>query len=384
MNFQFSTAPKIVFGPQTARTIPEHAANMGSNICLVTGKSPQRIQWLIEELQEKGLALHIISISGEPDTELIAEHATKARTMGCDVVIAMGGGSVLDAGKAVAALIPNTRDVLDYLEVVGKGMPLDNTPLPLIAAPTTSGTGSEVTSNAVLLCAEHKVKVSLRSTDMIPDIAVVDPLLTISAPPAVTAATGLDALTQLMESFVSKFASPITDSLCREGLKHGANSMLKAYKDGQDIEARTGMALASLFSGITLANAGLGAVHGFAAPLGGEFKAPHGAVCAALLPYVMEINIRALKERDPQNPALTAYEEIAQILTASDAAQAVDGIEWVKNICSKMKIPGLREIGVQKKDFKSLAAKAARASSMKGNPIELTEAELLEILNKAL
>ncbi len=357
---------------------------MGNNVCLVTGKSPKRIHWLIDELQDRGLSLHTISIAGEPDTKLIAGHAADARTQGCDIVVAVGGGSVLDAGKAIAALIPNKRDVLDYLEVVGKGMPLTEKPLPLIAAPTTSGTGSEVTTNAVLLCAEHKVKVSLRSADMIPDIAVVDPLLTLSAPPAVTAATGLDALTQLMESFVSRFASPMTNALCREGLQHGARSILRAYQDGQDIEARTGMALASLFSGITLANAKLGAVHGFAAPLGGEFKAPHGAVCAALLPYVMEINIRALKERDPQHPALAAYDEIAQILTGNSTAQAVDGIEWVKDICTEMKIPGLGEIGVQEKDFRSLATKAARASSMKGNPVELTEKELLKILANAL
>ncbi|WP_421903221.1 iron-containing alcohol dehydrogenase [Maridesulfovibrio sp.] len=384
MNFQFSTAPKIVFGSESARSIPEQAKTMGNNVCLVTGKSPKRIHWLIDELQDRGLSLHTISIAGEPDTKLIAGHAADARTQGCDIVVAVGGGSVLDAGKAIAALIPNKRDVLDYLEVVGKGMPLTEKPLPLIAAPTTSGTGSEVTTNAVLLCAEHKVKVSLRSADMIPDIAVVDPLLTLSAPPAVTAATGLDALTQLMESFVSRFASPMTNALCREGLQHGARSILRAYQDGQDIEARTGMALASLFSGITLANAKLGAVHGFAAPLGGEFKAPHGAVCAALLPYVMEINIRALKERDPQHPALAAYDEIAQILTGNSTAQAVDGIEWVKDICTEMKIPGLGEIGVQEKDFRSLATKAARASSMKGNPVELTEKELLKILANAL
>ncbi|NDV27836.1 iron-containing alcohol dehydrogenase [Desulfovibrio sp. JC010] len=384
MNFQFSTAPKIVFGPDSARSIPEYAKEMGNKVCLVTGKSPQRIQWLVDALQEKGSDLHIISISGEPDTKLIAGQVTDARAMGCDVVVAVGGGSVLDAGKAIAALIPNKRDLLDYLEVVGKGQALDEKPLPLIAAPTTSGTGSEATANAVLLSAENKVKVSLRSTDMIPDIAVVDPLLTLSAPPAVTGATGLDALTQLMESFVSRFNSPMTDALCREGLRHGAKSLLKAYKDGDNVEARTDMALASLFSGITLANAKLGAVHGFAAPLGGEFKAPHGAVCAALLPYVMEINIRVLKERDPQNPALAAYTETAKILTGNNSAQAADGIEWIKDICAEMKIPGLGEIGVQEKDFKSVAAKAARASSMKGNPIELTEDELLEILEKAL
>lgn len=384
MKFQFSTAPKIIFGPDTAKSIPEHALSMGSRICLVTGKNPDRTKWLIDALNEKRLATYIISVSKEPDTDFIAEYAEKARIKECDLVIAIGGGSVLDAGKALAALLTNKRDVYDYLEVVGKGMSLENKPAPLIAVPTTSGTGSEVTSNAVLLSQKHGVKISLRSTDMIPNLAIVDPALTMSMPATVTANTGLDALTQLIEAFVSKSASPITSPLCREGMTHAATCLQKAVKNGQNLEARSGMSLASLFSGIALANAGLGAVHGFAAPLGGQFKAPHGAVCAALLPYVMEINIRALQQRNPESPSLTAYAETARILTGNAETNAYDAVKWVKELCAELNISGLSEMGVTKEDFPELATKAAQASSMRNNPIKLTHEELMEILRLAL
>ncbi|WP_432734991.1 iron-containing alcohol dehydrogenase [Maridesulfovibrio sp. FT414] len=383
MQFQFSTAPKIIFGPGTAKAIPDHVSRMGRRACLVTGSRPEQFQWLMDSLEHNGFQLQLIFVKGEPDTVFISECAAKARSQSCDMVIAIGGGSVLDAGKALAALLTNSRDVLDYLEVVGKGLPLENRPAPLIAVPTTSGTGSEVTSNAVLLSPEHGVKISMRSTDMIPDLAIVDPELTLSMPPNVTAATGLDALTQLMEAFVSRFASPITSPLCREGLSHIARALRTAYTDGADIEARSSMSLASLLSGIVLANARLGAVHGFAAPIGGQFHAPHGNVCAALLPQVMRTNIRALSERAPESPALEAYAETARILTGNSSATTADGIDWVMEICSDLQIPGLAAMGITDKDFPELAEKAARASSMKGNPIELTQAELIKILRRS-
>ena len=383
MKFQFSTAPKIIFGPGSAQSIPEHASRLGSRICLVSGRTPDRIKWLQNALETQGLYTFSLSVTKEPDTDLITEYAEEARKKECNLVIAVGGGSVLDAGKALAALITNKKNLYDYLEVVGKGMPLENKPAQLIAVPTTSGTGSEVTSNAVLLSKKHDIKISLRSTDMIPDLAVIDPELTLSMPATVTANTGLDALTQLMEAFVSKFVSPITAPLCREGITHAVSGLRPAVLDGQNLEARSSMSLASLLSGIALANAGLGAVHGFAAPLGGQFKAPHGAVCAALLPHVMEINLQALFKRDPQNTSIAAYTEIGSILTGNNKASAYDGVKWIKGLCAELNISTLSEMGITTKDFPELATKAAQASSMKGNPITLTHEELMEILRLA-
>jgi alcohol dehydrogenase class IV len=300
----------------------------------------------------------------------------------------MGGGSVLDTGKAVAALIANQRDIFDYLEVVGQGQPLEAEPAPLIAAPTTSGTGAEVSANAVLLSPEHGVKVSLRSPRMIPNAAVVDPELALGVPPAVTAATGMDALTQLLEAYVSPTASPVTSALCLEGLARAAASLRPAFADGSDLTARTDMALAALLSGMALANGKLGAAHGFAAPLGGAFHAPHGAVCAALLPAVMAVNIAALRERRPHSPALERYADVGRVL-AGDAAADQDGgaalgVAWVRETCKLLDIPPLSAMGVADADLGDLATKAQRASSMQGNPVELTREELLEILRLAM
>ncbi len=383
MYYEFATASRIVFGPGTAATLPDKAAELGNKPCLVTGGSPERVQWLIDNLTAKGMIPHMVSIFGEPDTGNIALAAKEAREAECDVVIAIGGGSVLDAGKALAALLTNTDDIYDYLEVVGKGQPLTEKPMPLIAVPTTAGTGSEVTANAVLVSPEHGVKVSMRSTDMIADIALIDPELTRSMPPEVTAATGIDALTQLIEAYVCNQTNPMTDALCREGFIRTSWALRAAYADGNDINARGAMHMAAMFSGICLANAKLGAVHGFAAPLGGEFNAPHGVVCACLLPHVMEMNIRTLRERDPDSIALDGYAEIAAILTEGLHIGARDGIDWIKELCTDLAIPKLRDLGVKPEDFEALANKAAQSSSMKGNPVELTQAELVEILENA-
>ena len=234
------------------------------------------------------------------------------RSAGCELLIAIGGGSAIDAGKAIAAMAANPGDVLDYLEVIGKGQPLTNAPFPMIAVPTTAGTGSEVTRNAVLGSPEHGVKASLRSPMMLPRVAIVDPQLTLGLPRAMTASTGLDALTQLIEAYVCLRANPMTDTLCLDGLRAVKSSLVRACEDGNDAAARAGMSYASLLGGLALANAGLGVVHGFAAPIGGMFDAPHGAVCAAILPYGMEANIRALRERSPEGGALARYREIAR------------------------------------------------------------------------
>jgi len=379
MQFDFATASRILFKNGSAKEIPSLTAELGSKPCLVIGSNLARAQWLVDELDSP----IVIQVTGEPDTDFITLASQQARENGCDVVIGMGGGSVMDAAKIIAALIANTNNLFDYLEVVGKGQPLTEKPVPLITVPTTSGTGSEVTANGVVLSSEHGIKVSLRSTDMIANIAIIDPELTVSMPPKVTAATGMDALTQLMEAFVSNKANPITDALCRDGMMRAATSLYAAFDEGDNLAAREDMALASLFSGIALANAKLGAVHGFAAPIGGQFKAPHGEVCACLLPYVWAMNLRALSDREPESHALFGFAEIAVILTGDVTAGPEVAVEWLMELCEELKIPTLQDFGVTRDDFPALADKAANASSMKGNPIELTKDELLEILEAA-
>ena len=384
MDFEFATAQRIVFGSGKVRDLPTLTKGMGRHAALVTGSSAERIAPVFQTLKESGANPAAFSIKGEPTTGRIAELARQAREQGCDFVVAFGGGSVVDAGKAIAALLTNTRDLMDYLEVIGKGEPLTEEPAPCIAIPTTAGTGAEVTRNAVLLSPEHGVKVSMRHPKMLPTVALVDPELTVSMPPEVTASTGLDAFTQLIEAFVSIKANPLTDGICREGLGKAARALPRAYAQGGDLAAREEMAVASLFGGLALANAGLGAVHGFAGPLGGMFQAPHGMVCAALLPAVFKTNIQALEERAGESPALGKYCEVARIVTGNPAATPADALQWIKELCMQMLVPGLADFGVSEDHIPSIVEKSKRASSMKGNPIELTEDELADILQNSL
>jgi alcohol dehydrogenase class IV len=316
--------------------------------------------------------------------DLVLSGAQRARDDRCDLVIGIGGGSVVDTGKAIAALLTNEGDLLDYLEVIGRGQPLTRPSAPYIAIPTTAGTGSEVTRNAVLASPRHRVKVSMRSPLMLPRLAVVDPELTHSMPPGLTASTGLDAFTQVLEPYVSHRANPVTDAICREGLRRAAHSLRRAYEDGSDAAAREDMALVSLFGGLALANAGLGAVHGFAGPLGGMFDGPHGALCARLLPYVMETNVRALQSRMSGSPILARYDEVARILTGKASARAMDGVLWVQDLCQALDVPPLSTFGLTTADFPKVVDQARKASSMKANPIVLTDEELGEILKRAV
>jgi alcohol dehydrogenase class IV len=384
MNFEFATAQRIIFGSGKLRKLPDLITGMGQRTALVTGGSAERIMPIFESLKKNGANPAAFSIKGEPTTGRIAELARQAREQGCDYVVAFGGGSVIDAGKAIAALLTNTRDLMDYLEVIGKGEPLTEEPAPCIAIPTTAGTGAEVTRNSVLLSTEHKVKVSMRHPKMLPTVALVDPELTVSMPPEVTASTGLDAFIQLMEAFVSIKSNPLTDGICREGLKKAAHALPRAYVKGDDLAAREDMALASLLGGLALANAGLGAVHGFAGPLGGMFEAPHGLVCATLLPSVFASNIEALEERSAESPALAKYLEVSRIVTGSPNAKLDDGLQWINDLSMQMFVPGLEDFGITESDFPSIVEKARNASSMKGNPIVLTDAELTEILTDSL
>ena len=384
LRFEFATSGRILFGAGTLREVAPAAASFGQQVLVVTGRTTQRAASLLEHLKSQGMAPTLFSVTNEPTLETVRAGVEVAREAGCDVIIGFGGGSVIDAGKAIAALVTNHGDVLDYLEVIGNGQALTQTPAPYLAIPTTAGTGAEVTRNAVIASPDHRVKVSLRSRMMLPRLAVIDPELTYSLPPHLTASTGLDALTQLIEPYVCNSPNPITDALCREGMRRVAWGLRRAYVDGRDTQAREDMALGSLFGGMALANAKLGAVHGFAGALGGMFPAPHGMICARLLPLVMETNVQALKSRAPNSPALQRYAGVTQILTGQSTATLGDALAWLQALCADLAAPPLSHFGVNENAIPLIIAQAQRASSMKGNPIQLTEQELAGILRRAL
>ena len=322
------------------------------------------------------------SVAGEPTIDVVRAGTKRARDERCDFVIGFGGGSVIDTGKAIAVLLTNEGDPLDYIEIIGKGRPFTKPAVPYVAIPTTAGTGSEVTRNAVLGSPRHRVKVSMRSPLMLPRVAIVDPELTYDLPPQITATTGLDALTQLIEPFVSVKANPLTDAICREGMQRVARALRRAFEDGEDAAAREDMCVAGMLSGMALANAALGAVHGLAGPLGGMYNAPHGALCAALLPHVVKVNEHVLRQQfsgcaDPSRESLL------------DLALQKDGevreiVGDIDGLVQALKIPPLSHYGVKREDFPSIVEKAKASNSMKGNPVELGDGELTEILERAL
>ncbi len=383
MRFEFATATRILFGAGSLGELGSVAVSFGRRALLVTGRTPERAGPARERLRAAGVETVVFSVAHEPGVEDVRRGVRCAQEEKASVVVACGGGSALDAGKAIAALLGNGGDPLDYLEVVGRGRPLEKPSLPFVAVPTTAGTGSEVTRNAVLSSAEHGVKASLRSPLMLARAAIVDPDLLCDLPQAVVAASGLDAFAQLVEPFVSRRANPLVDALCREGIARSARSLRRAYEGELTPAVRTDLALASLFGGLALANAGLGAVHGFAAPAGGLFDAPHGAACAALLPAVVRVNARALRLRDPDSAALARYGEVAEIVTGRPVG--VEGLAaWVEELVRALNVPGLAQWGAREADLPALVAKARAASSMKGNPIALDDAELEEIARASL
>jgi alcohol dehydrogenase class IV len=392
MKFEFATAGRILVGPGTVAEAPALARSLGSRALVVTGRTASRSEKLCNSLRTAGMEVVVHGISGEPSVEAALAGADVARKQGCDLVVGFGGGSALDAAKAIAALATNPGDVFNYLEVIGRAAPLSHAPLPCIAIPSTAGTGAEVTRNAVLFSPTHKVKVSLRSPLMLPRAAIVDPDLTLDLPPDVTAATGMDALTQLIEPYVCNRTNPLTDGLCLEGMARVARSLRTACAAGRQPAAREDMAVAAMFSGMALANAGLGAVHGFAAPLGGMFQAPHGAVCAALLPPVMAANLKALRRASDGGgvnastcaETLRRYDQVARTLTGNPAARADDGVEWVQALRTDLRIPPLRKYGFGASDVPALIEKAATASSMKANPVTLTAEEMRGVVEEAV
>ncbi len=384
MGFEFTAPARVIFGPGALAQAGQLAAGLGRRALVVTGRHPARAQRLLTLLRENGVATVSFAVSGEPTTEVVALGVAAALRFEAELVVGFGGGSPLDAAKAIAAVATNGGAPLDYVEVVGRGLPLPKPSLPMLAIPTTAGTGSEVTRNAVLTSLAHGVKASMRSVTMVPRVALVDPELTYDLPPAVTASTGMDALTQLIEPYTCNKTNPLVDAWCCEGIRRVARSLRRAFAQGQHPAAREDMALASLLGGFALANAGLGAVHGFSGVIGGMYRAPHGAVCAALLPHVMAANHRALHDRAPHSPLTARHDEVARLLTGQPTARAADGVAWVAQLAADLQIPPLAACGVQSAAIPLIVEQAQKASGMKANPIELTAAELTDILQRAL
>jgi len=389
--FDFFSVAQISFGRGAFNRIGELADSFGKTAMVVTNAGQPGDGGLVDRLAEllggSNVPMHCCRQRGEPSVEHVERALEVARRESCDVVIGLGGGSAIDAAKAVAGLLTNGGSPLDYMEVIGKGQKLTQPSAPWIAVPTTAGTGAEVTRNAVIGCPEKRFKASLRSEHLLPRIALVDPELGVNVRPEITARSGMDALCQVIESYTSNKAQPITDALALKGIALAAPALPRAFADGSDLDAREDMAMAALLSGVTLANVGLGAVHGFAAPAGANYPIPHGSLCAVLLPHVVSANAAALKAASAEHPGLAKYEAVGRALTGDDnlrgQAAIEAGISFLADLVDRLSIPGLREFGFKPDGFPELAALACKSSSMRYNPIALPDKVLLEILQKA-
>lgn len=388
--FEFVTTPAVHFGEGVLSKLGEQAARFGRRAWLVTGSGALEragvLQRALDSLAAAGVLVERQSVAGEPDTRTVDEGARAARATGCDLVIGLGGGSVLDTAKAVACLAANGGEALDYLEVVGRGRTITRPPLPLVAVPTTAGTGSEATRNAVIADPASGTKASIRHESLLPRVALLDPALTHELPPDVTARTGLDALAQLIEPYVSKRDHPMIDVLALEGIRRAGAALPRAY--GGEPAARADLMLAAWWSGLALSHCGLGASHALAGPLGGSFPAPHGFAVAATLAPVMEANLRAA-DRDPAGGVVVRrYADVARALGEggydSDRALAQAGVARVAALCEALRVPKLAAFGVTRTAIPDLVARARRTSSMKANPVELSDAELAGILERSI
>jgi len=408
--FTFSSVARIVFGRGTFGQIGQLAAELGSAAMIVTnagepggGGLPDQLG---ESLRKADVRHAVMRQRGEPTVEQIDQAVQIARREKCDLVIGLGGGSAVDAAKAVAGLLTNGGGPLEYMEVIGQGKKLSQRSAPWIAVPTTAGTGAEATRNAVIGAPERRFKASLRSEHLLAHVALVDPELGVDVPPDVTARSGMDALCQLIESFTSHGAQPMTDALALRGIESAAAALPRAHADGGDLDARQDMALAALFSGITLGNAGLGAVHGFAAPMGANFPIPHGTVCAALLPHVIRANVAALRSAADGQRYLDRYATIGRLLFPHAVPHDIDAGERIERTISaanlpddeaadaageaaatlvtQLDIPPLGRFGVTADHVDELVALARRASSMRYNPVELSDTTLVDVLAAAL
>jgi alcohol dehydrogenase class IV len=386
LQFQLTLPTDIRFGAGRVSEVPEALAGLGaSRVLVVTGRTTSRADAIRSALTEADISSVVFAVAAEPSIGRVRAAVALLAEAGCDAVLGFGGGSALDVAKAAAVLGLSGNDPLDHLEVIGAGRPIDAPGLPYVAVPTTAGTGSEVTRNSVL--SGSGVKASLRSPLLLPKVAVVDPDLLVSVPQPTIATSGMDALSQLIEPLLSRRANPFTDALARDGIRRSARSLRRAYEEGmEDADVREDLALASLFSGMCLANAGLGAVHGLAAAAGARFSAPHGAVCAAVLAAAVEVNLRALRERAPEHSALPRLTEMATLLTGRPEATPEDAIAWLDQLTAALSIPGLASYGLDQAgidEIDAVVAAAQKASSMRGNPIELSDEEVREIVTRS-
>ena len=388
--FDFFLVGRVLFGNGRCQELGGLARQWGERMLLVTNAGDvgdgALVDRVIELSKQAGMTVHCFRQRGEPNVEDVQAALARARERQCDVVVALGGGSAIDAGKAVAGLLTNGGSVLDYMEVIGRGQKLTRPAAPWIAVPTTAGTGAEVTRNAVIGCPEKKFKASLRSEQLLPQLALIDPTLAVDLPRGVTARSGMDALCQLIESFTSNRAQPLTDGLALQGIELAAKALPKVVATGDDLESRGKMALAALISGVTLTNVGLGAVHGFAAPAGANYPIPHGTVCARLLPPVIQANVTALRADSGGDAYLARYAKIGRALTGTGGSdsQAIEaGIAFLIDLVEDLQIPPLREFGLTPDGFPELVALARKASSMRYNPVTLSDQALMAILQQA-
>ncbi|MGH8671748.1 MAG: iron-containing alcohol dehydrogenase [Burkholderiales bacterium] len=387
--FSISRLPRIEFGAGGIVKLPALITSLGKRVLLVTGAKSyiESSHWgaLTSALEKRGCTWEVLRVTQEPSPQLVDQAAEQLRGAGIEVVAAIGGGSVVDAAKAIAGLLRVSNSVMDYLEGVGAELPYEGPAVPFIAVPTTAGTGSEATKNAVLsVRGEHGFKKSFRHESLVPRFALVDPDLLAGCPPPLIAANGMDAITQLLESYVSIKANPVTDALALDGLKHARDGLFRWYENAaQAVRGRADMAYAALLSGVTLAQVGLGSVHGLASPLGAFFPIPHGVVCGTLVGAATEINIRALRQREQANPALTKYAQVAALLTGNtytsgDAALKAL-IATLREWTARLDLPRLGAYGIERAHFPGIIAHC-RGSSMKTNPIVLTDGEVQDIL----
>jgi alcohol dehydrogenase class IV len=384
VRFDLAVSADVRFGAGRVSEVPEALAGLGaSRVLVITGRTTSRADAVRSALAEAGIASLVFGVATEPSIERVRAAIALVAEASCDAVLGFGGGSALDVAKAAAVLATAGSDPLDHLEVIGAGRPIDTPGLPCVAVPTTAGTGSEVTRNSVL--SGGGVKASLRSPLLLPKVAVVDPDLLAGVPQPTIATSGMDALSQLIEPLLSQRANPFTDALARDGIRRSARSLRRAYEEGmEDADVCEDLALASLFSGMCLANSGLGAVHGLAAAAGARLSAPHGAVCAAVLTAAVDVNLRALRERAPQHPALPRLTELATLLTGELDGSPEDAIAWLDQLTAALSIPGLASYGLDQDEVDAVVMAAQRASSMRGNPIELSDDEVREIVTRSL